>query len=83
MSDGDDLSFYLLGLATGLGLGIALAAPSSHDLLVKLDRDDYAALADPSPNPALEQRICQHIKDALAEHAKSRDSLAFICPDQR
>lgn len=82
MSD-DDMPFYLLGLATGLGLGIALAAPSSHDLLVKLDRGDYAALADPSPNPALEQRICHRIKDALGERVKSRDSLAFICPDQR
>jgi hypothetical protein len=79
--DDDAMPFYLLGLATGLSIGLVLGMPSSNELVVKLDRSDLAALADPAPRPDAQRRICDGLRDALAERVESREPLGFICPE--
>lgn len=76
------MSDYMLGMAVGLSLGLAIALPAANELVIKLDKDDAKELKHTEEvSEALKQRTCSRIQKALQDYRDNKTDMIVICPD--
>ena len=81
MDTADGMLGMMVGLSLGLLRGVAAALPDRFDVVVEMDRDERAVLANGRPTRDLERRICARVKDAFEKTFGSREDLDVLCPD--
>ncbi|MBK5970106.1 hypothetical protein [Thiorhodovibrio litoralis] len=79
--DDDGSAWYMLGFATGLGFGVAIAAPDRHSVVVPLEKDQRAALEQADAGVRMEREICLRVREAFSESLGSDEGLDFLCGD--
>lgn len=79
-NDGNEASFWLLGLSFGVGLGLVIGSPTRSDLVVQMEREDMRLLEAGELTETMEGRICDRVKLALLDAAERDLDLTFLCP---
>jgi hypothetical protein len=77
---GDDGSeWYMLGFATGVMIGVAIAYPGRSTVVISLEQDELAALREHRTTEEQERHICDRVLEAFADRLDSQTAPAFLC----